>query len=77
MLYGDNNNWFAAYAYWLFKIYGHRDVRLMNGGRVKWLSDDKNPLTTDRTGTTPVSNHRMAAPNSTNGMLCGSMGSRP
>ena len=33
VLYGDNNNWFAAYAFWLFKIYGHKDVRLMNGGR--------------------------------------------
>jgi hypothetical protein len=32
MLYGDNNNWFAAFAYWLFKLYGHRDVCLMNGG---------------------------------------------
>lgn len=54
VLYGDNNNWFAAYAYWLFKIYGHHDVRLMNGGRMKWLSEDNRPLTTDRTGTTPV-----------------------
>ena len=34
VLYGDNNNWFAAYAFWLFKIYGHEDVRLMNGGRI-------------------------------------------
>ena len=36
ILYGDNNNWFAAYGYWLFKLYGHKDVRLMNGGRKKW-----------------------------------------
>ena len=35
ILYGDNNNWFAAYGFWLFKLYGHKDVRLMNGGRVK------------------------------------------
>ncbi len=45
-LYGDNNNWFAAYAYWLLKIYGHRDVRLINGGRKKWLADGR-PLTND------------------------------
>ncbi len=36
VLYGGNNNWFAAYAYWYFKLYGHRDVRLMDGGRKKW-----------------------------------------
>ena len=40
ILYGDNNNWFAAYGFWLFKIYGHKDVRLMNGGRVKWLNEN-------------------------------------
>jgi thiosulfate/3-mercaptopyruvate sulfurtransferase len=45
VLYGDNNNWFAAYAFWLFKLYGHTDVRLMNGGRVKWLNEDNRPLT--------------------------------
>jgi thiosulfate/3-mercaptopyruvate sulfurtransferase len=47
ILYGDNNNWFAAYAFWLFKIYGHEDVRLMNGGRVKWLNEPDKPLTVD------------------------------
>ena len=36
VLYGGNNNWFAAYAYWYFKLYGHDNVRLMNGGRKKW-----------------------------------------
>ncbi len=40
ILYGDNNNWFSAYGFWLFKIYGHKDVRLMNGGRVKWLNEN-------------------------------------
>lgn len=44
ILYGDNNNWFAAYAFWLFKIYGHRDVRLMDGGRRKWIEEER-PLT--------------------------------
>jgi thiosulfate/3-mercaptopyruvate sulfurtransferase len=39
ILYGGNNNWFAAYAFWYFKIYGHRDVRLLDGGRTKWELD--------------------------------------
>ena len=43
-LYGDNNNWFAAYALWQLKYYGHKDVRLINGGRKKWL-EEKRPLT--------------------------------
>src|SRR5687767_4531572 len=47
ILYGDNNNWFAAYGFWLFKMYGHKDVRLMNGGRVKWLNEADKPLTKD------------------------------
>ena len=41
VLYGDNNNWFAAWAFWQLKIYGHADVRLMNGGRVKWLAEGR------------------------------------
>ena len=46
VLYGGNNNWFAAYAYWYFKIYGHRDVKLMDGGRKKWELDGR-PLSMD------------------------------
>ena len=46
VLYGDNNNWFAAWAYWQLTYYGHADVRLMNGGRARWESDGR-PLTTD------------------------------
>ncbi|CCG02822.1 sulfurtransferase [Blastococcus saxobsidens] len=46
VLYGGNNNWFAAYAYWYFKIYGHRDVKLMDGGRKKWELDGR-PLSND------------------------------
>ncbi len=46
VLYGDNNNWFAAWALWIFKYYGHADVRLLDGGRVKWLAD-KREITTD------------------------------
>ena len=45
ILYGDNNNWFAAWAFWQLKYHGHRDVRLMNGGRAKWLAENR-PLTT-------------------------------
>jgi thiosulfate/3-mercaptopyruvate sulfurtransferase len=39
ILYGDNNNWFAAWAFWQLKIYGHADVRLLNGGRKKWIQE--------------------------------------
>jgi thiosulfate/3-mercaptopyruvate sulfurtransferase len=46
VLYGGNNNWFAAYAYWQFKLYGHADVKLLDGGRKKWELDGR-PLTTD------------------------------
>ncbi len=41
ILYGDNNNWFAAWALWQMKIYGHQDVRLMNGGRKKWIAEGR------------------------------------
>ncbi len=41
VLYGDFNNWFAAFAFWAFKYYGFKDVRLMNGGRKKWLEEDR------------------------------------
>jgi thiosulfate/3-mercaptopyruvate sulfurtransferase len=47
VFYGDNNNWFAAYAYWVAKMYGHQDVTLMNGGRKKWEQEGR-PLTTDK-----------------------------
>ena len=46
VLYGDNNNWFAAYALWLLKYYGHENVSLMDGGRKKWLEEQR-PTTTD------------------------------
>ena len=41
VLYGDNNNWFAAWAFWQLKIYGHDDVRIMDGGRKKWLAEHR------------------------------------
>ncbi len=46
VLYGDNNNWFAAYAYWQLKYQGHDNVRLLNGGRVKWEAEGR-PYTTE------------------------------
>jgi thiosulfate/3-mercaptopyruvate sulfurtransferase len=53
LLYGDNNNWFAAYALWQLKYYGHKDVRLINGGRKKWI-EEKRPITTDAPKVTPA-----------------------
>jgi len=54
ILYGGNNNWFAAYAYWYFKLYGHRDVKLLDGGRKKWELDNRalNTETVSRPATT-------------------------
>ncbi len=49
ILYGDNNNWFAAWAFWQLKIYGHEDVRIMDGGRRRWLSEGRELI-----GDTPV-----------------------
>src|SRR4051794_24430702 len=46
VLYGDRNNWFAAYTYWYFKYYGHDAVKLVNGPREKWISEDR-PTTQD------------------------------
>ena len=46
VLYGDKNNWFAAYAFWYLRLYGHADVRIVDGGRQKWI-DEGRPLTTD------------------------------
>ena len=45
VLYGDNNNWFAAWAFWQLKVYGHEDVRIMNGGRKKWLEEGRSVST--------------------------------
>ncbi len=63
VLYGDNNNWFAAWAFWQMKIYGHPDVRLMNGGRRKWLLDGR-PLTTE-VPTYPRTDYRADEPDLT------------
>jgi thiosulfate/3-mercaptopyruvate sulfurtransferase len=60
ILYGGNNNWFAAYAYWYFKIYGHRDVRLLDGGRKKWELDSRETVT--EVSSRPWTAYRAAEP---------------
>jgi thiosulfate/3-mercaptopyruvate sulfurtransferase len=54
ILYGDNNNWFAAYAFWVLQMYGHQNLKLMDGGRKKWL-DENRPTTKDAPSVTPTS----------------------
>lgn len=54
VLYGDHHNWFAAWAFWLLKYYGHQDVRLLDGGRLKWLAD-KREITTQVPSYPPTS----------------------
>jgi thiosulfate/3-mercaptopyruvate sulfurtransferase len=61
VLYGDNNNWFAAYALWLLELYGHQNVSLMDGGRVKWLGDDR--PTTSALPQFPRTEYHAASPN--------------
>ena len=56
VLYGNLNNLVAAYAFWLLKFYGHADVRLLNGGRQRWL-DEGRPLTVDTPAFPPTSYH--------------------
>jgi thiosulfate/3-mercaptopyruvate sulfurtransferase len=53
VLYGDKNNWFAAYAYWYLKVYGHGDVRILDGGRQKWI-DEGRELTQEVPSPAPV-----------------------
>lgn len=60
ILYGGNNNWFAAYAYWYFKLYGHADVKLLDGGRKKWQLDGR-PLSADA-GTRPTTSYTAKTP---------------
>lgn len=61
VLYGDRNNWFATYTFWLFKYYGHRDVRVLNGGRDRWLREGrKTSLDVPRF---PPTEYRAAEPN--------------
>jgi thiosulfate/3-mercaptopyruvate sulfurtransferase len=60
LLYGDNNNWFAAWAYWQLKLYGHKDVRILDGGRKYWL-DHGLPLSTD-VPAYPATTYRLPEP---------------
>jgi len=60
ILYGGNNNWFAAYAYWYFKLYGHEKVKLLDGGRKKWELDGR-PFTTE-TVSRPITEYQAKAP---------------
>ncbi len=68
VLYGDNNNWFAAWALWQLKLYGHKDVRLMDGGRKKWLAEGRE-LTTDKPGHPAASYKAKDADNSIRAFL--------
>jgi thiosulfate/3-mercaptopyruvate sulfurtransferase len=61
VLYGDNNNWFAAFAFWILKYYGHDKVLLIDGGRKKWLAENR-PLTTDKPSY-PRADYRVSAVN--------------
>jgi thiosulfate/3-mercaptopyruvate sulfurtransferase len=63
VLYGGNNNWFAAYAYWYFKLYGHEDVKLLDGGRKKWQLDGR-PFSNDKVERPPTSYTAKPADNS-------------
>ena len=62
VLYGGNNNWFAAYAYWYFKVYGHDKVSLMDGGRKLWELEGRE-LTADETKVAPSSGYSASEPN--------------
>src|SRR3954453_7393210 len=53
VIYGDKNNWWAAYALWVFRLFGHEDVRLLDGGRTKWIEEGRE-LTTDVPALAPV-----------------------
>src|SRR6201988_4104309 len=64
VLYGGNNNWFAAYAYWYFKLYGHGDLKLLDGGRKKWELDGRQ-LSKD-TVTRPATSYTAKAPDHNN-----------
>lgn len=62
IIYGDNNNWFAAWALWQMKMYGHKDVRLMNGGRKKWLAEGREVSKDVPTFPKPATAYRASGP---------------
>ena len=61
VLYGGNNNWFASYAYWYFKLYGHADVKLLDGGRKKWELDSRELV--EEQPNRPATTYKASAPN--------------
>jgi len=61
VLYGDNNNWFAAFAYWLLRYYGHDKLKLINGGRKKWLAENR-PTATE-VPSYPAAHYKIGGPN--------------
>jgi thiosulfate/3-mercaptopyruvate sulfurtransferase len=61
ILYGGNNNWFAAYAYWYYKVYGHEDVRIVDGGRKAWELEGRK-LVTEEPPAAPTAGYRAATP---------------
>jgi thiosulfate/3-mercaptopyruvate sulfurtransferase len=79
VLYGGNNNWFAAYAYWYFKYYGHESVRLMDGGRKKWELEQRQ-LAAEIPRLVPTSGYRVKSPaqeiRALRDMVAGILGSR-
>jgi thiosulfate/3-mercaptopyruvate sulfurtransferase len=68
VLYGDNNNWFAAWAFWQLKVYGHEDVRIMDGGRKKWLAEGRE-LSTEKAAFPPATYKSKAPDNSLRAFL--------
>jgi len=62
IIYGDSNNWFAAWAFWQMKIYGHKDVRLMDGGRKKWISEGRDLETTPHKARPAAAAYRASDP---------------
>ncbi len=63
VFYGDKNNWFAAYAFWLFEYFGHKNMKIMNGGRAKWVAEGR-PLTRE-VPEYPPTNYQAKEPNET------------
>jgi thiosulfate/3-mercaptopyruvate sulfurtransferase len=61
ILYGDNNNWFAAWALWQMKIYGHKNVKIMNGGRKKWIAEGRE-IATEKTAQKATSGYQASGP---------------
>jgi thiosulfate/3-mercaptopyruvate sulfurtransferase len=78
VLYGGNNNWFAAYAYWYFSLYGHADVRLLDGGRKKWELDGRELTTVvdERKPTTYLAQEQNASLRALRDEVLASLGQR-